>query len=102
MAEPLQKQASDRSKALIFFFILVCLAVGLFADWGFGWWWLVIVPAGMIVVSLLGGLLFAARVWLDTRKPDLLFVGTGLELLQLLLATVGSCYGLRLLHEWMF
>ena len=93
-----EQGANDRSKALIVLFWLTAAYVAVATDWRFGWWWLVIIPIGMVLVSLLGGLLFIVGYQVDRR--GILFVSTLLDIGQLILAVLGSYYALKQLHYW--
>ena len=93
-----EKKVTDRSKALIALFWMTAAYVAFATSWHFGVWWLVVIPVGMLSVSLLGGILFVIGYQADQR--GILFVSTLLDVGQLILAVLGSYYALRQVHYW--
>jgi len=77
-----QRWAEKESKAYIGFFLLTCIAFGIFSDRHLGWLWLIVIPAGIIAASLVGGLFSIASKYLEFRRvlivPHLVaFAGMG-------------------------
>jgi hypothetical protein len=77
-----QRWGEKESKAYIGFFLFTCLAFALFSDGHLGWLWLVVLPLGMIVASLVGGVFSIVSKYLEHRGvliiPHLIaFAGMG-------------------------
>jgi hypothetical protein len=84
-----QRWAENESKAYIGFFLLTCIALGIFSDLSLGWWWLVVLPVGLFAASLLGGVFSILGRYLEHR--GVLFLPSLLRLAGLV-AVVGSTY----------
>ena len=94
------REASERSKALIAYFLLVCIGVAIFSDMSFGLWWFAIIPVGMIAISVAGGLVGFLHVLLFRKPPIESLNSLSVVIGQLLVGTLGSFYLLKTVHGW--
>jgi uncharacterized membrane protein len=94
------REASDRSKALIAYFLLVSLCVAIFSSMSFGWWWLAIVPTGMLAVSIVGGIWQAIYATIFPRTAMESLDSLPVMIGQLAIGVAGSYYALKTIHGW--
>jgi hypothetical protein len=96
-----QKLAGDRSKAYIFSYFLTCAYIGLFSDWGFGLWWLAVIPIGMFAVSLLFAAPFTV---LETylRLKGVLIIPSLIGLVGFFGVYPAAYFGLKATHGLLF
>lgn len=95
-----ENKASERSKALIAYFLLVSLGVAIFSEMSFGLWWLIILPAGIYAVSIVGGLWLALYAAVFRRSALQSLDSVPVMVGQLAIGTAGSYYSLKAIHGW--
>ena len=94
------QEATDRSKALIVYFVLVSAGVAIFTDMRFGLWWLLILPVGIFLVSLIGGIWQTMYCLIFRRSPLDGLNSLPVILGHILIGSFGSYYALRAIHSW--
>jgi hypothetical protein len=99
-----QREASSASKVSIMLATGVCLFVLFFRDWGFGYWWLLIVPALWFVVSFALALpVTLFRFWIASllsETPQRARLATGLvDIVSMPLEVGVVFFGLRAFYR---
>ena len=98
-----QRQASTASQVSIVIATLVCLYIIVFSDWGFGLWWILLIPTLWFVISVVVALpITLIRFWLASilqHNPPQARLTTGLVDIGALPLEVFIVYfGLRQLY----
>lgn len=102
-----QTQAAATSKANMTIATVVAVLIMVFAEWGFGAWWLAIIPLLWFVSSLVIAMPFmmlrtAAAAAYSEDMSKARAIGGALDILNYVVVVAATYFGLRFLHRLLF
>jgi hypothetical protein len=102
-----QAEAATTAKANIFIATVVAVLIMIFASWGFGLWWFVIIPVLWFASSLLVAMPFmvlrmTVAAALSEHFGKARLAGGLLDLANYVVLVPATYYGLRYLHSLFF
>jgi ABC-type siderophore export system fused ATPase/permease subunit len=100
-----QVEASKTSKANCFVATVTAVAIMIFASWGFGFGWVIIIPCLWFAASLLVAMPFmfmrtAIAAAYSEHPSRVRAIGGFIDIANYVLLIAAVYYGLRALHDW--